>query len=84
MSRESLDAIATAIGAHLAEQSPEAVLTDWFISYAYMSHDADVNGGIVHSSSYATSDSSPHGALGIATIGLQALTYDITPDEDDD
>lgn len=46
MSRESLDAIATAIGAHLATTNPDAVLTDWFISYAYMSHDADVDGGI--------------------------------------
>nr|DAI69701.1 MAG TPA: hypothetical protein [Caudoviricetes sp.]DAL17881.1 MAG TPA_asm: hypothetical protein [Caudoviricetes sp.] len=85
MSAETLHNLNQAIAAHLADTEPDAILTDWFTAYGSMSHDADGNNSnhILYGIHYATSDTSPHGALGIATLGLNALTYDLAPDEDD-
>lgn len=82
MSAETLAGIEAAIAAHIAD---EGVLTDWFVAYGSMSHDPDTADGIAYGIGYATSQTSPHGALGIATLGIKNLTDDLAyPDEDDE
>ena len=83
MTRESLTAIGAAIAAHLATTEPDAILTDWFIAYGSMSTIEDADDGIQYGIHYTTSDTSPHGALGIATLGLGSLTNDLAPDAED-
>ena len=82
MSRETIDGIENAIRAHLADIE-DGLLTDWFVAYASMSHEPDADDGISHGVHYATSPSSPHGALGIATLGINSLTYDLSDDDED-
>lgn len=83
MSAESIQSIADAIAAHLRESNPDAVLTDWFIAYGSMQHAPDAPGGISHGIHYSTSDGSPQGALGIATLGIESLHDDLAkPDGD--
>ena len=84
MTAETLNGITTAIAAHLAANEPDAILTDWFIAYGSMSHDADSENTnhIQYGIHYATSDASPQGALGIAQLGTDRLLADLTPDEE--
>ena len=84
VSAETRTGIEQAIAAHLADVD-EGVLTDWFIAYGSMRHDPDTDDGISYGIHYATSNTSPHGALGIGTLGVRNLTDDLAyPDEDDD
>ncbi len=78
MSAETLQAIETAIRAHIADANGEvAALTDWFISYGVMTQSDDSPNGISYVTGYATSDASPQGALGVATLGIRYLTDDL-------
>lgn len=85
MSTATLDGISAAVAAHLAQTEPDAILTDWFVSYGSMSHDAtgDTTNHIRYGIHYATSDASPQGALGIATLGIDRLAQDLAPGEED-
>lgn len=82
MTAESLAAVENAVRAHLATLREDAVLTDWFLAFGSMRHDPDAGDGISYGMYYATSQSSPQGALGIATVGLTNLTEDLLGDED--
>lgn len=83
MSRETLDALNTAIQAHLADTDrPDAILTDWFIAYGSMHHDPDVDDGIVYGISHATSQTSPQGSYGVASLGLGQLAGSFISDDD--
>ncbi len=85
MTAESLACIETAIRLHLATLRDDAVLTDWFIAFGSMRHEPDADDGISHGVLYASSQASPQGALGIATLGLASLTDDLAfPDDEDE
>jgi hypothetical protein len=86
VSAATIDGIGNAIAAHLADVSVgDPILTDWFVAYGSMKHDADADEGIVYDVHYATSQTSPQGSLGIAQIGLTRLNDDVMyPGEDDD
>lgn len=78
MSRETLQGIETAIRAHLADiDGQEPVVGDWFVAYAYMSHDPDADDGVSHHSGYTAPDTTPHGTLGVGRLGLKLLERDI-------
>ncbi|GAT73563.1 HipA domain protein [Microbacterium sp. HM58-2] len=80
MSTETLQGIHEAIAAHLADTQGEgSILGDFFIAYSSMKSDPDHPSGIAHGIHYATSDTSPHGVLGIAHLGVANLSDDLTP-----
>lgn len=85
MSVESLQAIHDAVQTHYREMNGDsAVLTDWFVAYGGMASSDESDSGIAHPSGYATSDSSPFSALGVAHMGLENLSSDLTYGDDDD
>lgn len=91
MSQSTIKAIEDAIRAHVAEvDGVDPVMGDWFLAYSYMLADAETDDGISHHSGYTTSENStPHGALGIATVGAKMVEHDVVvsavhPDVGDD
>lgn len=85
MTAESMSAIEDAIRSHLATLEPDAILTDWFVSFGHMCREPDSPDGIAHGHHYSTSQSSPWGALGVGQLGVAQLHDDLMyPDESDD
>ncbi|OBH08946.1 hypothetical protein [Mycobacterium sp. E1747] len=79
MSAETLHAIETTIRAHIAETHGDVpALTDWFVSYGAMTQCDDSPTGLSYITNYCTSDGSPQGALGIASLGLRHLADDLS------
>mgnify|MGYP000076521300 CR=1 FL=1 len=85
MSEQTIRGIEDAIRAHIADiDGLEPVVGDWFLAYAYMSHDPDADDGISHHSGYTAPDSTPHGTLGIGRLGLRILERDLIDGADDE
>ncbi|OCH80292.1 hypothetical protein [Gordonia sp. UCD-TK1] len=85
MSEDTIRSIEDAIRAHIADiDGLEPVVGDWFLAYAYMSHDPDADDGISHHSGYTAPDSTPHGTLGIGRLGLRILERDLIDGADDE
>lgn len=85
MSAQTLEALQSAIAAHLADkEGSDPVLGDFFVAYSCMKSDPSADSGISHGIHYVTSDTAPHAVLGIAHLGLAQLTDDLTPWTDDD
>lgn len=85
MSEQTIRGIEDAIRAHIADiDGLEPVVGDWFLAYAYMSHDPDADDGISHHSGYTAPDSTPHGTLGIGRLGLRILERDLIDGADEE
>lgn len=85
MSAETLHTLAEAIQAHYTDMHGEgAIITDWFVAYGGMQQSDVSDDGIGYPSGYATSNSSPYAAIGVATMGLSCLEADLTPEYDDE
>lgn len=87
MSKETCKAINDAIVAHLQDECPNAILTDYFVAYAFMKHDPNVEEGIVYLNDYVTSITNPNAILGTLTVNLnkyEAATFGQCCCEEDD
>ncbi|QMU19336.1 hypothetical protein [Gordonia rubripertincta] len=85
MSAETIRGIETAIRAHLADcDGTDPVIGDWFLAYAYMRHDPDSEDGVSHHTGYTTPDTTPHGTLGVARMGLLLIERDLAAQWEED
>jgi len=71
MSKETLDAVAAAVRAHMADENDGALVTAWLV----ISHGVDANDSQIDHYQYLSPDCAPHELIGLAGMAQRKWSF---------